>query len=408
MSRIYVDRISPYQSASVQVDGLSIDTGSLTPLAEFGAYTASINTYTASNDSKVDNLISATSSYQPSGNYAVTDSGNTFNGNQVISGSVTIGDGGKLSNPITLGDNVQHDFFSLGNANVSGIPYGLATIGYQNYPAYGQYYEDAFVAEFADSAGFNYFTGLYVNGTQAQLLLKASGSATGHSIRMRANGSVVDTVVSGDTITLSGTTTHNGDLTVSGSFNTSGSFNFNNEGGTSTIAAGTLNLNANTTLGGDLTANGAFLNNVPEIPTFNSEADWFKWAPFTGSDGVIYQYAHQGLQNYSGVENSFAVEYANSSFDYWRSFYVGDTQVAAFIGTGGDYDYDFIKIKDNQDNTSTAQIKADSIEFTGSVSLSSVMTLAGQDPLPAGASGQLAVSASNLYFHNGTSWAQIN
>ena len=29
MSRIYVDRISPYQSGSVQVDGLSLDTGSL-------------------------------------------------------------------------------------------------------------------------------------------------------------------------------------------------------------------------------------------------------------------------------------------------------------------------------------------------------------------------------------------
>jgi hypothetical protein len=56
MSRIYVDRISPYQSGSVQVDGLSLDTGSLTTKTEF-------NAYTASNDSVVNALTAATSSY---------------------------------------------------------------------------------------------------------------------------------------------------------------------------------------------------------------------------------------------------------------------------------------------------------------------------------------------------------
>jgi hypothetical protein len=47
-------------------------------------------------------------------------------------------------------------------------------------------------------------------------------------------------------------------------------------------------------------------------------------------------------------------------------------------------------------------------QITGSVSISDVLQLAGQDPLPAGAVGQLAVSASNLYYNNGATWTQIN
>ena len=38
----------------------------------------------------------------------------------------------------------------------------------------------------------------------------------------------------------------------------------------------------------------------------------------------------------------------------------------------------------------------------------SVLKMAESDPLPSGGVGQLAVSASNLYFHNGSNWSQIN
>lgn len=54
MSRLYVDRISPYESASVTVDGL--DTSNLTTKTTF-------NSYTSSNDAKVTSLINATGSY---------------------------------------------------------------------------------------------------------------------------------------------------------------------------------------------------------------------------------------------------------------------------------------------------------------------------------------------------------
>ena len=42
------------------------------------------------------------------------------------------------------------------------------------------------------------------------------------------------------------------------------------------------------------------------------------------------------------------------------------------------------------------------------IDLSSVLKLAELNPLPTGTVGSLAVSASNLYYHNGATWAQIN
>lgn len=45
--------------------------------------------------------------------------------------------------------------------------------------------------------------------------------------------------------------------------------------------------------------------------------------------------------------------------------------------------------------------------ITGSVNISTVMTLAQQSPLPSGTTGSLAVSGSNLFFNNGTAWVQV-
>jgi hypothetical protein len=42
------------------------------------------------------------------------------------------------------------------------------------------------------------------------------------------------------------------------------------------------------------------------------------------------------------------------------------------------------------------------------LSVTETLKLAPLDPLPTGVVGELAVSGSNLYFHNGTSWGQIN
>lgn len=44
---------------------------------------------------------------------------------------------------------------------------------------------------------------------------------------------------------------------------------------------------------------------------------------------------------------------------------------------------------------------------TGTVSITTAMQLSAQNPLPAGSIGMMAVSGTNLYFHNGTAWTMI-
>jgi len=99
MSRLFVDRISPYQSGSVTVDGLNIDTGSL-------ATTASFNAYTSSNDSKVNSLIAST------GSFATTGS-NTFNGTQTITANLNVQSGNINARDILMDDPGANSSFLM-------------------------------------------------------------------------------------------------------------------------------------------------------------------------------------------------------------------------------------------------------------------------------------------------------
>ena len=62
----------------------------------------------------------------------------------------------------------------------------------------------------------------------------------------------------------------------------------------------------------------------------------------------------------------------------------------------------------NDNGTRTAKLISDTYYVTGSTKFADVMNLAAQDPLPAGALGDLSVSGSGLYFHNGSSWTLIS
>ena len=54
----------------------------------------------------------------------------------------------------------------------------------------------------------------------------------------------------------------------------------------------------------------------------------------------------------------------------------------------------------NQDSGYTATLDKASVNTT--------LTLSPQNPLPAGAVGEMAASGSNLYFHNGTIWKEVS
>ena len=76
------------------------------------------------------------------------------------------------------------------------------------------------------------------------------------------------------------------------------------------------------------------------------------------------------------------------------------------IGYGAGSDTDFSNKLYIENGGSTPLIEGDF--STNHIKINDVLELNQSDPLPSGGVGQLAVSASNLYFHNGSSWSQIN
>lgn len=336
MSRIFVDRISPYQSGSVQVDGLSIDTGSLATKVE-------LNTYTASNDSKVDSLIAATSSYQPVGSYATTGA-NTFTGDQVISGSVTIGDGGRFSNSIALADNTQQNFFTLTDANQSGKPFAIANVGYQDYPSYGQYYEDIFAIEQADSVSFNYYNAIYSNGLGTTLNLQPSGSSLA-TIRLRDVGASSEATITANTITTSGTHTHTGDSVISGSL----------------------------TVG-----NGGRFSNAIALAD-NTQQDFFSLTDANQS-GKAFNIATIGYQDYPSYgqyyEDIFAIEQADSAgYNYYNGLYINGISTTMNLQPSGS-SLATIRLRD-VGAASEATITANTIATNGALTHTGQLIISG-------------------------------
>jgi hypothetical protein len=87
-------------------------------------------------------------------------------------------------------------------------------------------------------------------------------------------------------------------------------------------------------------------------------------APFTGSNGTLYTNSTFGLQNYgggSGIDNSYIIEIADSSFQKYCALQVGEALTKFVINTGGGYDFDEISLIDNNDGSSTINLKADTL-----------------------------------------------
>jgi len=295
MSTLQVDRIIPYQSSSVLVEGLSAPnlatTGSNTFVGNQniqGTITASIAQGFAlvGGVGNVSTLV-ATSSFGSSGNFATTGS-NTFNGDQLINGKSTQ----TFNAPV---NNTQNDIAVVNSASIDGQTYTNVFFGMQDYSDFGDQYKDAFV--------FDYWTDFnFATGSEFIVSPKRIG----------------------------------GSMLLSGS-----------AGGVSRTGISQLR-----DLGGK-----TFLN----------------------------QYAN--LMNIGALESvtTDQILIGNKALTFLRvSSLKNEITGSTFIsGSGG-------------------------LQVTGSVGISQVMTLAGQDPLPAGAVGQLAVSASNLYYNNGATWTQIN
>jgi len=356
MSRIYVDRISPYQSASLEIDGFdpTIDTSSLVT-------TSSFNDYTSSNDDKVNSLINETGSYATTG-------ANTFTDNQVMSGSITMAP----NQTIIIGDGETSkieftSFDSLENTTQTHTSFGIVNTNWNNQTPFQQ----------CTALGVFSFGDAQANsGSVAMIRNTVVGYQALNRIEQGNNNSVYGAWAS-ERFTDGGGNTTMGAFAArfldSGSDNTAIGFN--------AIAAVGLNnpgdYNGNTSVGREsgigALSGGSFV--------IGSQYSTFLGS-FTKAGSTESSYEIVIGANAEGHgENTTTLGSINQTQE---TYIIGDTIISGSNGTDGN------------------------LTTQGSVNVGQILNLQPQDPLPGGQLGDLSVSGSDLYFNNGTSWSQIN
>jgi hypothetical protein len=236
MSRLFVDRISPYQSASIEIDGL--DTSNLTTKTTF-------NSYTSSNDSKVTSLINAT------GSYAATNVSNTFTAGPQIA-SASNGNGVFTSKPLmpTSGLN-QTVLWETNNQNLSVVgngDYNVVQETLSHLQGYGRWYDGSWYQEFYNSA-YTDGTEVSANGGGWRAAVYASGSSNSGQVLIQDN--------------YNGDTKFQVDAQGISIGESGGNISIGNSGGSLTINSGNFNIAAQDPLPagnvGDLAVSGSNL-----------------------------------------------------------------------------------------------------------------------------------------------------
>ena len=130
-------------------------------------------------------------------------------------------------------------------------------------------------------------------------------------------------------------------------------------------------------------------------------------------------YVNMGI-NSSGFDNEFSIGYQNDAYVYnaGQDLYVGVMEAASpshghlHLFSQGLWETPSINIVESGSVAFGTGSVTDgfnfefsgSVKFNDSVNIGSVLSLNSSDPLPSGTLGSLAVSGSNIYFHNGSSW----
>ena len=186
---------------------------------------------------------------------------------------------------------------------------------------------------------------------------------------------------------------------------TTGNLNLNGASGIS-LLNNTYVSNGNLVVNdGSVTAKDAYLYDSGSITSFMMGQPL--GASQKGRLTRIFDYGSTGF--YDNIFEDQKIQFIWDAWDHTPS-YTWDNQLHLEIDTNGikfsSYQLPswskktFISVNNDQgivsfDNGATV---------TGSFNIANTATLTPQDPLPAGGVGELAVSGSNLYFHNGTSW----
>ena len=389
MSRLYVDRISPYQSASVTVDGL--DTSTLTTKTTF-------NSYTSSNDSKVTSLINAT------GSYVATNVANTFTeGPQIASASD--GNGYFNSKPLMPTSGfTQKKLWEANNQNLSvngNGNYNVVQESLTHLNGYGRWYDGSWYQEFYNS-GFTDGAEVSLNGGGWRAAVAASGSSnTGELLiqdnyngntQFKVDANAIDigtTATAGITLGASGT----GISITSGSVSSSAAISATAFTGDGSGLSGVATLGGNT-----FTANQIVQTTFPVFQSKGDSSGGQIYAGFQMVDDSSTANSSMAISNFTSLDGSNPVLEIKGPDDtrlLWSStnfpYLNAPQKIVAEQGL------------DIQGNVSSSAAISASV-----ISVDTVLNLTTQDPLPSGVVGDLAASGSNLFFHNGTEFKQVS
>ena len=382
MSTIQVDRIIPYQSASVTVEGLSAPnlatTGSNTFVGDQniqGTLTASIQEgFVLAGGAGDISVLVATSSFIEAtadlgplntftasqevlnATYATTGS-NTFNGDQVVQGT----DKQTFSDP---GDNQEVKTISVNSfVDSQGYTMGINTFGWYHFNSEGHqgFSSNLWTSDYAYGGAW------FHDPNKFEYILFPSGAAyDSNTFGLYDNGDTTTKFrVLADKIELTGSAELSGSQTLTG----------------------------NLTAGGNINAT----SNIRVNPNFDSSFLGIKGQWNAGSQTSTLTAAEQKS---SLILNAFPTDF---TYDEYLLIDV-DVNGVQFR----DFDSGYTAQTWLQVTKSGNPSFKRTIEVTGSVEISEVLQLAAQDPLPANGVGQLAVSGSNLYYNDGSTWSQIN
>ena len=326
------------------------------------------------------------------GSFATTGS-NTFVGDQTINAKL-----------IVSGSSNSYIQFSSPNSAT-----GSGAIFFGNNGSYIQTYS---AGSNPDNQGLQLVAGLsgsfalatrYAGPTgeiDLQALVEQGVSNQQSRLRVRAGSGISGT--SSGNISLSGSSTIIQNLTYPSADGTNGQVITTNGSGVLTFTSvGGINTGSFATTGsntfvGNQIITGSFRALIPTASS-ESQVNLFRLPTFVGANGTTYSTANVSLQDYgsSGIDQSFAIEYANDSFEKYTSLFVGPTSAGSVtkftIGTGTGYDFDEISLTDNGNNTSTSVIKADTIQISGSLRVSGSSSFRGLVDL----TGSLNINGAN-------------
>ena len=261
-------------------------------------------------------------------------------------------------NDSAISGNGQKDSISIGSyTGANGTVYNTNIWGTQNYPGSG--INNAFIIGKYDSS-FQKVSELMVNEGQVQMQIGTGADTDYDKILLNDNGNGTSTIqLKADSIQST--------LPVHATF----------------PAPSAGNTNLMTTVGG-VTTNGV------SYPITN-----IQFADYSNFSGTLY-------------EDYFGVEMFGTGYAYGTEFTVNGQGIQLSqipTGSAGAGAASFVKVVDNYNGTGNVEIGAP----TGRVNIATVMKLGPQGSLPGGSSlGDLTVSGSNLYFHDGTNWREVS